>query len=61
MLSYTLEDIDRILKQSGIVLDIYLRKFSEVVEDSGYDFDAWLTTNPSFNIVIQAEQEPKSS
>ena len=61
MLSYTLEDVDLIAKQIGIVPDIYLKKFSEVVEDFGYDFDDWLPTDPLFNIVIQAEQEPKSS
>jgi len=59
LLSYTLEDVDLIAKQNGIVPDVYLKKFSEVVKDSGYDFDEWLPTDPRIN--NQTEQGPESS
>ncbi|SMC74636.1 hypothetical protein [Polynucleobacter kasalickyi] len=61
LLSDTLQDVDRIAKQCGIVPDLYLKKFSEVVEDLGYDFDAWLSGNIPSNNEVPIEKRSSSS
>jgi len=58
LLSYTLQDVDRLAKQFGIVPDIFLRKFSEVVEQLGYDYDELISGHGLTKMEKQIEKGP---